>query len=247
MFNFCLNKCVAESIWMSIGWQQSYAELSVVVMVASLIKIPTHKSKTPHHATNKTLNKMPHHSTNTALMLNVTTFWNKTNTRLTLEDWNEKNATLCIQMENWHGGIPRHKSRSTMNMNTGNNILFQRELFHCHKFFTLWLNVTHLWALFRSSFCCSVHCSKTALMPFSLLYRHFLCAILAPCFVVFSSPPYRRDTSPQKKTHTYTNYVPVGTWVCPSSASAEDEQCFYSKPPKSKIRILILTMTPLKD
>lgn len=153
-----------------------------------------------------------------------------------------------MQMENWHGGIPRHKSRGTMNMNTGNNILFQWELFHCHKYFTLWFNMTHLWALFRSSFCCSVHCSKTALMPFSLLYRHFLCATLAPCFVVFSSPPYWRDTSPQKKkhTHTYTNYVPVGTGVCPSSVRVEDEQCFYSKPSKSKIRILILTMTPLR-
>lgn len=140
---------------------------------------------------------MPHHSTNTTLMLNVTTFRNKTNKGLSLEDWYEKNATLCIQMENWHGGIPRHNSRSSMNMNY--NILLQWELFHCHKYFTLWLNVTHLWALFHPSFCCLVHCSKSALMPFSLLYRHFLCAILAPCFVVFSSPPYRRDTLPHKK------------------------------------------------
>lgn len=38
------------------------------------------------HATNKTLSSMPHRSTNTALMLNVTTFWDKTNKRLTLED-----------------------------------------------------------------------------------------------------------------------------------------------------------------
>lgn len=94
----------------------------------------------------------------------------------------------------WRIGLEEFQdnSRSTMNMNY--NILLHWELFHCHKYFTPWLNVTHLWALFHPSFCCLVRCSKSALMPFSLLYRHFLCAILAPCFVVFSSPPYRRDT-----------------------------------------------------
>lgn len=184
------NKCAVESVWMSRGWQQSYTELPDVAVIKS-IQVLNSQEPNLHPATNKTLNKMPHHSTNTTVMLNVTTFWNKTNKRLTPEDWYEKNASLCIQMENWHGGIPRNKSRSAMNMN--NNICSQWELFQCHKYVTLWLNVTHLWALFHPSFCCLVHCSKTALMPFSLLYRHFLCAILAPCFVVFSSSPYRRD------------------------------------------------------
>lgn len=123
--------------------------------------------------------------------------------------------------------IPVHKSRNTMNMNY--NILFQWELFHCHKFFTLWLNVTHLWALFHPSFCCLVHCSKTALMPFSLLYRHFLCAILAPCFVVFSSPPYRRDTLPQKKNKKKETPTmsPWAVGIVPSASMNEDEQCCY--------------------
>ena len=33
----------------------------------------------------------------------------KTNKRLTLEDWYEKNATLCIQMENWQRGIQQER------------------------------------------------------------------------------------------------------------------------------------------
>lgn len=75
---------------------------------------------------------------------------------------------------------------------------------------------------------------KLALMPFSLLYRHFLCAILAPHFVGFS-PPYRTDAQPQK--HTSTNYAPPPPtpplghhWSVPAVSLAEDEQRCSSKP-----------------
>lgn len=104
-------------------------------------------------------------------------------------------------MENWHGGIPRHKSRSSMNMNY--NILFQRELFHHHKYFTLWLNVTHLWALFPPKLLLLGSLLKNcfdAIQPF--ISPLPLCnpgAIL--CCVFFSSSPKRHITT--KKTHTH--------------------------------------------
>lgn len=114
----------------------------------------------------------------------------------------ERNAPLCIQTDNWHKGIPRNKSRSAVNMNYNNFyfFFFQPEPFQRHKYSAPWLYVTHLRALFHPSFYCL---AQTALMPFSLSYRHFLCAILAPHFVVFSSFPYRRDTQPQKNTHIH--------------------------------------------
>lgn len=37
----------------------------------------------------------------------------------------------------------------------------------------------------------------------------------------------------------------MGTGVCPLSVHVEDEQCCYSKPSKSKIRIHIWTVTPI--
>lgn len=113
------------------------------------------------------------------------------------------------------------------------HILSQQELFHCQAFFplSLPLNVTHLWALFHPSFCCIVHCSKTALMPFSLLYRHFLCAILAPRFVVFSSRPYWRRHTTTKKALAAS---PLGVGVCPPPRHPRMRmsKCRYSKSSK---------------
>lgn len=90
---------------------------------------------------------------------------------------------------------------------------------------------------------------KLALMPFSLLYRHFLCAILAPHFVGFS-PPYRTDAQPQK--HTSTNYAPPPP-PHPSGTIGLSLQCPWLRmsnvvpvnPLMSKCGIHISTMTPL--
>lgn len=113
----------------------------------------------------------------------------------------------------------------------------------CHKYFTLWLNVTHLWALFPPRLLLLGSLLKNcfdAIQPF--ISPLPLCnpgAML--CCVFFSSLPKRHITT--KNTHTYANYVPVGTGVCPSSVRVEDEQCCYSKPSESKIKIHTLTMT----
>lgn len=102
--------------------------------------------------------------------------------------------------------------------------------------------MTHLWAHFHSSFCCSVHCSKNvfdAIQPF--ISPLPLCNPGAMLYCVFFSLPKRHITT--KKHHIHQPCHP-GPRVCPSSIHAEDEPWCYSKSSKSKIRIHILTMTP---
>lgn len=67
------------------GWQQSCTELPVATVIKSN-QVLNSLEPTLHPAKNKTLNMMPHHSTNPTLMLNVATFCDKTNKRLTPED-----------------------------------------------------------------------------------------------------------------------------------------------------------------
>lgn len=136
---------------------------------------------------------MPHHSTNTKFDAQCYRFlWQKQNNRLTPEGWYEKNAAFCI-----HSEVARRNSKKQKQERCEIIIFFPTE-----SCFTA-INTGLTWlilGLFYTSLCWLVRCSKTALMPFRLLYRHFLCAILAPWFVVFSSP-YHRDLQPQKRTH----------------------------------------------
>lgn len=191
------------------------------------MKVPKSQEPTLPPVTNKTLYKLPHHRTNTPV---------------------------------WHSMAPLYATKQTGALIPLGplwkecNILYSDttgvEDFHETKAEARWIwilefapsesccsaiNTGLMWLILQLLLPDSV-LRKPTLMPFSLLYRHFLCATLAPCFVVFSSSLFQRDITTEN-----INYVPVGTAVCPLSVLAEDEQRRYSKTSKSESGTMIFT------
>lgn len=230
--------------WMSRGWQQSYTELSTVVMAVSLIEFSTLRGQLYIMPQTKLLNRC-HATVQIQLRCSMSPLSGTKQTR---------GLHLRIDMKRmqhfvfrWRIGIEEFQDTKAGALWIWIIIFFSSEssftAINTLLYGLMWL----IFGLFSTQAFVAWFTAQKLLWCHSAFYiatssvqswRHALL-----CFLLLLTEETHNH---KKNTHTYTNYVPLGTGVCPSSARVEDEQRCYSKPSQSKIRIHILTMTPLR-
>lgn len=226
---------------MSRGWQQSCTELSTVMLGESLIQRLARGRRLYNMPQTKLLTRC-HTTVRVQLWCSMSSLSGTKQTRLTLEDWYEKNATLYSDGElAWKTQRQEHSeyelwySFPSESAFTAINTVLRGLMWLIFGFFSTQAFVARFTAQ-KLLWCHSAFYIATSSVQ---SWRHALL-----CFLLLLT----EETHNHKKhTHTHTPTMsPLGTGVCPSSVRAEDEQCCYSKPSKSKIRIHILTMTPFR-